>query len=94
MTGASMIASFELLLHGAPLALEAGRRRERTAWPPGIRLQHVYEDYVPDRKRRRGLGMPTVEFAVRDDTFALGPDVDEDLVSIDPNDGAFDDVTC
>jgi len=36
--------------------------------------------------------MPTVELAVRDDTLALGADVDEDLVSIDADDGAFDDV--
>ncbi len=36
--------------------------------------------------------MAAVELAVRNDTFALGSDVDEDLVAIDTNHGAFDDI--
>ena len=84
----------ELLLHRAPLALEpcASQGQDRVALLR-FRLQDVDENHVPDSQLRRGFGMPTVELAVRDDTFALGPDVDENLVSIDPNDGAFDDVT-
>ena len=87
-------AGLELLLHRAPLALEPGpaQGEDRVALL-GFRLQHVDEDYVPDRQLRSGFGMPTVELAVGDDTLALGADVDEDLVSIDPNDCAFDDVT-
>ena len=33
-----------------------------------------------------------VELLVRDDAFALRPDVDEDLVLVDPDDAAFDDI--
>ena len=38
------------------------------------------------------LGVATVELAVADDAFALGADVDEDLVLVDADDGALDDV--
>ena len=87
-------AGLELLLHRPPLALEPGsaQRQDDVAFL-GFRLQHVDEDHVPDGKLRRGFGMPTVELAVRNDTLALGADVDEDLVAIDADDGAFDDVT-
>ena len=39
------------------------------------------------------LGVATVQLAVADDAFGLGADVDEDLVLVDPDDGALDDVT-
>jgi hypothetical protein len=58
----------------------------------GFGLQHVDEDHVPDGQLRRGLGVATVELAIRNDTFALGADIDEDLVGIDANDRAFDDI--
>ena len=37
--------------------------------------------------------MSAVELTIRNDTFALGADIDEDLVAIDADDCAFDDVT-
>jgi hypothetical protein len=36
--------------------------------------------------------MATIELAIADDAFRLRPDVDEDLVLVDPDDGALDDV--
>ena len=38
------------------------------------------------------LGVAAVELAVADDAFGLRADVDEDLVLVDPDDGALDDV--
>ena len=38
------------------------------------------------------LGVAAVELAVADDAFRLGADVDEDLVLVDADDVAFDDV--
>ena len=38
------------------------------------------------------LGVATVKLAVADDAFALGADVDEDLVLVDADDAALDDV--
>src|ERR1035437_2236119 len=36
--------------------------------------------------------MAAVELAVRDDTFAFGADVDQDLVTVDPDDCPLDDI--
>ena len=83
----------ELLLHRPPLALETGAaQRQNYVTFLRFRLQHVHEDDVPDAELRRRLGMSTVELAVRNHTFALRADVDENLVSVDTNDGAFNDV--
>ena len=38
------------------------------------------------------LGVAAEQLAVADDALALGADVDEDLVLVDPDDAAFDDV--
>ena len=57
-----------------------------------FRLEHVDQDGVADVERRGGLGVAAVELAVADHALALGPDVDEDLVAIDPNDRSLDDV--
>ena len=38
------------------------------------------------------LGIAAVQLAVADDAFALGADVDQDLVLVDPDDGALDHV--
>ena len=94
MTGASMITpALELLLHRAPLALEAGPpQRQDDVALLRLRLEDVDEDGVADRERGLRLGVPAVELAVRDDAFALGADVDEDLVLVDPDDGPLDDV--
>ena len=86
-------ARLELLLHRAPLALEAGaaQREDRVALLR-LGLEDVHEDDVADGQLRLALGMAAVELAVADDAFGLGADVDEDLVLVDPDDGALDDV--
>ena len=86
-------ARLELLLHRAPLPLEAGAtEREDGVALLRLRLEDVDEDGVADRELGLRLGMPPVELAVADDAFALGADVDEDLVLVDPDDLALDDV--
>ena len=86
-------ARLELLLHRAPLALEAGAaEREDDVALLALRLEHVDEDGVADGQLRLRLGVAAVELAVADHALALGADVDEDLVLVDPDDGAFDDV--
>ena len=70
------------------------RRSERTAWPSWrLRLEDVDEDGVADGQLRLALGVAAVELAVADDALGLRADVDEDLVLVDPDDGALDDVT-
>ena len=86
-------AGLELLLHRAPLALEAGAAQgQDDVALLRLGLEDVDEDDVADVEGRRRLGVATVELAVRDDAFALGADVDEDLVLVDADDVAFDDV--
>ena len=87
-------ARLELLLHRAPLALEAGtaQRQDRVALRR-LRLQDVDEDRVADGQRGLALAVATEQLAVADDAFGLGADVDEDLVLVDAHDVAFDDVT-
>ena len=94
MTGASMIvARLEQLLHRAPLALEAGAaEREDDVALGRLRLEHVHEDDVADAELRLRLGVAAVELAVADDAFRLRADVDQDLVLVDADDRAFDDV--
>jgi hypothetical protein len=86
-------ARLELLLHRAPLALEAGppQGQDRVALL-GLGLEDVDEDRVADGELRLRFGVAAVQLAVADDAFGLGPDVDEDLVLVDPDDGPFDDV--
>ena len=86
-------ARVELLLHRAPLALEAGaaERQHRVALVR-LRLEHVDEDHVADAQLRLGLGVAAVQLAVADDAFRLGTDVDEDLVLVDAHHGALDHV--
>ena len=86
-------ARLELLLHRAPLALEAGaaQGQDRVALLR-LGLEDVDEDGVADRQLGLRLGVAAVELAVADDAFGLGPDVDEDLVLVDPDDRALDDV--
>src|SRR6185503_1385945 len=71
-------ARLELLLHRAPLALEAGaaEREDRVALL-GLRLEDVDEDRVADGELRLALGVAAVELAVADDTLGLRADVDE-----------------
>ena len=57
-----------------------------------LRLEHVNENHVPDREGGSGLGVTAVELPVRDDAFALGADVDQDLIAVDPDDGPLDDI--
>src|SRR4051794_40372291 len=87
-------ARLELLLHGAPLALQprSAQRQDDVALRR-LGLQDVDEDRVADREGRLRLGVATEELAIADDALALGADVDEDLVLVDPHDVAFDDVT-
>jgi hypothetical protein len=87
-------ARFELLLHGAPLALETGaaERQDDVAFRR-LRLEYVDKHGVADVEGRLALAVASEELAVADDAFALGPDVDEDLVLVDAHDVAFDDVT-
>ena len=87
-------ARLELLLHGAPLALQAGAAKRQDDVALGrFGLEDVDEDGVPDRQLRLTLAVATEQLAVADDAFALGADVDEDLVLVDADDLALDDVT-
>ncbi len=86
-------ARLELLLHRAPLALETGAaEREDDVALGRLRLEDVDEDGVADVEGRLALAMAAVELAVADDALALGADVDEDLVLVDADDVALDDV--
>ena len=86
-------ARLELLLHGPPLALQAGAAQGEHDVPLGrLGLEHVDEDGVADVEGRLALAVATEQLAVADDAFALGPDVDQDLVLVDPDDLALDDV--
>jgi hypothetical protein len=87
-------ARVELLLHRAPLALEAGTsQREHRVALVGLRLEHVHEDRVADGQLWLGLGVAPVELAVADHTLGLGTDVDEHLVLVDADHRALDHVT-
>ena len=87
-------ARLELLLHRAPLALEAGAaEREDDVALGRFRLQHVHEDRVADVEGRLALAVAPEQLAIADDALALGADVDEDLVLVDANDLTLDDVT-
>ena len=80
-------ARLELLLHRAPLALEPGSPQRQDDVALGrFRLEDVHEDGVADVQRRLALAVTTEELAVADDALALGADVDEDLVLVDPDD--------
>ena len=86
-------AGVELLLHRAPLALEAGAaERQDGVALVRLRLEDVDEDRVADAQLRLRLGVAAVQLAVADHAFRLGADVDEDLVLVDAHDGALDDV--
>src|SRR4051794_30056908 len=87
-------ARLELLLHRAPLALETGAAKRQDDVALGrLRLEDVHEDRVADGELRLSLAVSTEQLAVADDPFALGTDVDEDLVLVDPDHLALDDVT-
>ncbi len=87
-------ARLELLLHRAPLALEAGAAQRQDDVALGrLGLEDVDEDRVADGQLRLALAVATEQLAVADDAFALGADVDEDLVLVDADDLALDDVT-
>ena len=61
-------AGLELLLHRAPLALEAGAAQgQDDVALLRLGLEDVHEDDVADVEGRRGLCVATVELAVRDD---------------------------
>ena len=80
-------ARLELLLHRAPLALEAGAAERQDDVALGrLGLEDVDEDRVADGELRLALAVATEQLAVADDAFALGADVDEDLVLVDPDD--------
>src|SRR6185369_15217635 len=86
-------AGLELLLHRTPLALEAGapQGQDRMALLR-LGLKDVHEDGVADRQLWLRLGVTAVELAIADDALGLRADVDEDLVLVDPDDGALDNV--
>jgi len=87
-------AGLELLLHRAPLALKTGAaEREDHVALRGLRLQHVHEHNVADGELRSGLGIAAEELAVADHALGLRADVDQDLILVDPDDGALDDVS-
>ena len=87
-------ALVELLLHRAPLALEAGSTQREDGVAVGrLGLEHVDEDRVADVQLGLRLGVATVELAVADHALGLGADVDEHLVLVDAHDGALDDIT-
>ena len=86
-------ARLELLLHRAPLALETGAAERQDDVALGrFRLEDVDEDRVPDGQLGLALAMATEQLAVADDALALGTDVDQDLVLVDADDLALDDV--
>ena len=83
----------ELLLHRAPLALEAGAAEREDDMALGrLRLQDVDEDDIADRDLRLRLPVAPKELAVADHALRLGADVDEDLVLVDTDNGPFDHV--
>ena len=87
-------ARLELLLHRAPLALEAGASQRQDDVALGrLGLEDVDQDGVADVELRLALAMATEQLAIADDALALGADVDEDLVLVDADDLALDDVT-
>ncbi len=87
------LALVELLLHRAPLALEAGAaQREDGVAVGGFGLQDVDQDHVADVQIGLRLGVAAVELAIADDTLGLGADVDQHLVLVDADDGALDHV--
>src|SRR4029078_13167233 len=74
-------ARLELLLHGAPLALQAGAaKRQDDVRLARLGLEDVDEDCVSDRQLRLTFAVTTKQLAVADHAFALGTDVDKDLV--------------
>jgi hypothetical protein len=84
----------ELLLHRAPLALQAGAAERQDDVALGrLGLEDVDQDGVADLELRLALAMTTEQLAIADHALALGADVDEDLVLVDPDDLALDDVT-
>ena len=86
-------ARLELLLHRAPLALETGAAERQDDVALGrLGLQDVDQDGVADGELRLALAVATEQLAVADDALALGTDVDEDLVLVDADDLALDDV--
>ena len=86
-------ARLELLLHRAPLALEAGAAERQDDVALGrFGLEDVDQDRVPDGQLGLALAVATEQLAVADDALALGADVDEDLVLVDADDLALDDV--
>ena len=86
-------ARLELLLHRAPLALETGAAERQDDVALGrFRLEDVDQDRIPDGQLGLALAMATEQLAVADDALALGADVDQDLVLVDADDLALDDV--
>ncbi len=86
-------ARLELLLHRAPLALQAGpAQREDDVALRRLGLQDVDEDGVADGELRLCFRVPPVELAIAHDAFTLGADVDQDLVLVDPNHDSFHDI--
>ena len=94
MTGASMMTpASNCSCIDAPLALETGAAERQDDVALGrFRLEDVDEDRVPDGQLRLALAVATEQLAVADDALALGTDVDEDLVLVDADDLALDDV--
>src|SRR3954463_8292581 len=87
-------AFLELLLHRAPLALEAGASQGQDDVALGrLRLEDVDQDDVADVEGGLALAMATEQLAVADDALGLRTDVDEDLVLVDAHDRAIDDIT-
>src|SRR6185436_10979546 len=87
-------ARLELLLHRAPLPLEAGpAQRQDGVTLRRLRLEHIDEDGVADRKGLLALAtVASEELAVADDALALRTDIHEDLILVDADDRALDDV--
>ena len=83
----------ELLLHGAPLALEASPAQRQDHMALGrLWLQHIDKDRVANVERRLAFAVTTKQLAIADDALALRPDIDEDLVLVDPHHLALDNV--
>src|SRR5438105_1265204 len=95
--GLDYLTRLEALLHGAPLPLEAGAtEREDGVSLRRLWLQDVDEDLVADLDLgSRVVAVTTTtsdELAMGDDTLALAPEVDQDLVRIDADHGSLDHV--
>src|SRR3954452_19062836 len=85
-------ARLELLLHRAPLALEAGApKRQDDVALLRLGLEDVDQNRVADLEPGLRRGIAPVELMVADDAFALRADVGEDLVLVDPDALALDD---